>query len=120
MNRFPLYFDEDTSSARLIQALRTRNVDIVTVLEASLDAHSDEEQLLWAWQAGRVIYTFNAKHFCELHHKFLVADRDHAGIIVGSQQRFSIGEQLRRLLRIINAKSLTEMRNRIEFLSHWS
>ena len=120
MNRIPLYFDEDTSSARLIQALRIRNIDIVSVLEAKFAAHSDEEQLLWARQAGRVIYTFNAKHFCRLHREFLAAGRDHAGIIVGSQQRLSIGEQLRRLLRMINAKSSDEMRNRIEFLSNWS
>jgi hypothetical protein len=66
-----------------------------------------------------VIYTFNAKHFCHWHRVFLESGREHAGIIIGQQQRFSIGEQLRRLLRILNARSSEEMRNQIEFLSNW-
>lgn len=116
---FSLYFDEDTSSARLIHALRTREIDVVTAAEVALDAHSDEEQLLWAKDAGRVIYTFNAKHFCHLHGVFLRSGQEHAGIIIGQQQRYSIGEQLRRLLRILNANPPADMRNQIEFLSHW-
>jgi hypothetical protein len=120
VNGFRLYFDEDTSSTRLIEALRTRNIDLVSAFEAGLNAHSDEEQLLWAANAGRVIYTFNAKHFCQLHREFLEAGRDHAGIIVGQQQRFSIGEQLRRMLRVLNARSSEEMRNHIEFLGNWN
>ena len=43
----------------------------------------------------------------------------HAGIIVITQQRYGIGEQIRRLLRLIAAKSAEDMQNNIEFLSSW-
>ena len=67
----------------------------------------------------RVIYTFNAGDFCALHSKFLRDGRMHAGIIVGEQQRFRVGEQMRRLLRILVAREPADMHNRVEFLSNW-
>lgn len=42
----------------------------------------------------------------------------HAGIILGFQN-YSIGEQMRRILRIIVNKSAQEMQNQVEFLSAW-
>jgi hypothetical protein len=45
------------------------------------------------------------------------AGQSHAGIILAAQQRYSVGEQMRRLLRLISALTAEEMRNRIEFLS---
>jgi len=36
-----------------------------------------------------------------------------------AQQRFSVGEQLRRILRIRTAISADAMRDRIEFLANW-
>ena len=47
------------------------------------------------------------------------AGKSHAGIILAVQQRYSVGEQMRRLLRLISALTTEEMRNRIEFLSAW-
>ena len=46
--------------------------------------------------------------------------RFHAGIVLAPQQRYSGGEELRRLMRLISTVSAEEMRNRIEFLSAWS
>lgn len=45
-------------------------------------------------------------------------NQPHAGIILGSQH-YSVGEQMRRLLRIITTKSAEEMINQVEFLSAW-
>jgi hypothetical protein len=45
--------------------------------------------------------------------------RDHAGIIAAPQQTFSIGGQMRRLMRIRAALSADQMTNRIEFLTTW-
>lgn len=42
----------------------------------------------------------------------------HAGIILGVQN-YSIGAQMRRILRIIANKSAQEMQNQVEFLSAW-
>jgi hypothetical protein len=38
---------------------------------------------------------------------------------MGQQQRYSIGTQLRGLLKLIEAKSAEKMQNQVEFLSHW-
>jgi hypothetical protein len=46
--------------------------------------------------------------------------RSHAGLILAQQQRYPVGDQVRRLLRLVAAKSAEQMRNRIEFLSAWS
>ena len=109
MKGFPLFLDGDSCDSDFVAALRNRNVDVTSVIEVGFEERSDEDQMLWATSAGRVIYTFNARHFCQLHSTFLEAGRDHAGIVIGQQQRFSIGEQLRRMFRILNARSSSEM-----------
>lgn len=103
----------------LVQALRLRGADIQTALEAGLVGRPDEEQLAHAAETGRVLYTFNVGDFMHLHSEYMTAGREHAGIIFGDQQRFSVGEQMRRLLRIIALRSAEEMRNGYEFLSAW-
>ena len=40
-------------------------------------------------------------------------------MILAPQQRYSVGEQMRRLLKIIHAKSAEEMRNEVAFLQVW-
>jgi len=45
--------------------------------------------------------------------------KSHAGIILANQQQYSVGEQMRRILRLIAAKSAEDMRNWVEFLSAW-
>jgi hypothetical protein len=66
-----------------------------------------------------VLYTFNIGDFMALHTIYLTEDKEHAGIILGDQQRYGIGEPMRRLLRLVQMTSAEEMRNRIEFLSAW-
>jgi hypothetical protein len=46
--------------------------------------------------------------------------RNHAGLILAPQQRYSIGGQMRCLLRLIENKTATEMANHVEYLSAWS
>jgi hypothetical protein len=49
----------------------------------------------------------------------MATGRDHAGIILAQQQRYSTGEQIRRLLRLIGSFTDEAMRNREEFLGRW-
>lgn len=79
----------------------------------------DEDQLRWATSAGRTIYTFNVGDFCRLHVDFLQHAEEHAGIIVARNQRWSIGEQLRRLCRLMISKSAFDMKNELEHLGAW-
>lgn len=114
-----LYLDEDSVRRALVEALRTRGVDVTTALDAGMTRRTDEEQLAYATQAGRVLYTFNVCHFYHLHTLCLQQGRSHAGIILARQQHYSVGEQMRRILRLVASRSAEDMRNRIEFLSAW-
>ncbi|TVQ43854.1 MAG: hypothetical protein EA365_11500 [Gloeocapsa sp. DLM2.Bin57] len=49
------YLDEDTTSKRLLQALRNRGADVVSIFEVGMLAQSDEHQLEWALKNQRVI-----------------------------------------------------------------
>ena len=42
--------------------------------------------------------------------------KSHQGIILAKQQRYSIGEQLRQILELVNSKSEADMVNTIVFL----
>jgi Tfp pilus assembly protein PilZ len=80
---------------------------------------SDEEHLHRAASDGRVLYSFNVKDFTVLHARWVSIGRRHSGIVLGFQQRYSIGEQLRRLLHILNRVPAADMLSRLEYLSTW-
>jgi hypothetical protein len=103
----------------LVRALHARGVDVTTALEAGIIEQPDQDHLDYATAQGRVLYSFNVGDFCRLHTAYLAHGRTHAGIVLAQQQRYSVGEQLRRLLKLMAAKSAEEMRNRLEFLSAW-
>lgn len=114
-----LYIDEDSMSRALARALRARNVDVTTALEEGMIGRTDSAHLDYATAQGRVLYSFNVGDFYRLHTEYLTSGKPHSGIIVSLQQRYSIGEQMRRLLRLAAARSAEQMCNSIEFLGHW-
>ena len=103
----------------LVIALRSRDVMVLTPLDTALTERPDEEQLAFATAQQCVLYTYNVSDFFRLHTEWAGAGRKHAGIILAPQQRFSLGEQLRRILRIRAAVSAENMRNQVEFLANW-
>jgi hypothetical protein len=46
-------------------------------------------------------------------------DKEHAGMLLARQQHYSVGEQMRRVLKVMALKSAADMRNCVEFLSAW-
>jgi hypothetical protein len=119
LSAIKLHLDEDADARALLNALRHRGADVSSSREHGLLSCSDEEQLTWAAEQGRVLYTYNAADFCRLHSAFLRAGRRHAGIVIGDQQTTSVGEEVRRLLRICEAKTAAEVENALVFLSNW-
>lgn len=113
------YLDEDSIRHGLIQALRARGVDVLTTLEAGMGERLEEENLAFAAAQGRVLYTCNIGDFFALHTAWLNAGRSHSGLVLCRQQ-YSIGEQLRRVLKLIATRSAEDMVDRAEFLSAWS
>lgn len=114
-----LYFDEDAMKGALVRALRTRSVDVLTAGEAARRHQSDAAHLAFASEQGRAIYSFNSGDYQQLHSTYVAQGISHAGIILTRQQRYSVGEQMHRLLRLINTVSAEEMLHRIGFLSTW-
>jgi hypothetical protein len=114
-----LFIDEDAMSRAVAHNLRMRGVDVATVVEEAREGLDDTAQLDFAASRGRVLYTFNVRDFYRLHTEYLAQGKGHAGIIMAVQQRYSIGEQVRRLLRLIRTKSAEEMKDGIEFLNNW-
>lgn len=117
--KISLYLDEDSQATALIKALKTRYVDVVGAWESGMKQRLDEDHLVFATSKNRVLYGFNVGDYQRLHTEFLSQGRSRAGIILAKQQNYSVGEQMRRLFRLIGSKSAEEMKNCIEFLSDW-
>ena len=114
-----LFLDEDSMSKAMAHNLRLRGIDVTTVAEVGRTGLTDLEQIEYATSEGRIICTGNVGDFFQLHTDFLTNDKEHSGIIIIQRQGLSIGEQLRRLLRLIKSKDVDSMRNNLEFLSNW-
>ena len=114
-----LYMDEDSLDSALTAALRVRGIDVLTVLEAGMTGRADDVQLEYATAEGRALYSYNVSDFCRIHAEYVRTSRGHAGIILAQQRQFSVDEQMRRLLKLVAARSADEMRNGLEFLSAW-
>jgi hypothetical protein len=119
VSRIKIYIDEDAMDSDLVAALRSRGVSVTIAFDAGLVEKPDEEQLAFATKTECVLYTFNVSDFHRLHVQWTDSKREHGGIILAPQQKFSVGEQLRRILRVRGAKSMESMRNGVEFLSNW-
>jgi uncharacterized protein with PIN domain len=111
-----LYIDEDAMDHALVRGLRTRGVDVATVEDSETNGDDDRSQLIYATQQRRVLYTRNLRDFCQLHDEYMAEGRQHTGIIVIYRQRYSVGEQIRRLLALIQDKSAEDMENVLHFL----
>lgn len=114
-----LYLDEDAMDGDLLEALRIRGADVTAANLEGMVNRPDEDHLDYATSQGRVLYSFNIGDYVRLHTEYLTEGKNHAGIILAQQQRYGLGEQMRRLLRIISAKSAEEMQNSVEFLRSW-
>ena len=114
-----LYVDEDAMDKALVIALRARGVDVQTAREAGLIERKDQSHLEYSTEEGRVLYGFNVGDYLRLHSEFVTQGRAHTGVVLARQQYYSIGEQVRRLLRLIAAVQAEEMTNRVEFLIAW-
>lgn len=115
-----LYFDEDSMDRMVLRALRERNLDLLAANEVGMLNQLDQTHLDYATANDRVLCSFNRGDFMRIHTSYLRQGKEHAGIILAPQQRYSVGEYMRRLLLLMEARSAEEMRNRVEFLSNWN
>lgn len=117
--RSKFYFDEDSTDKALVEALRARGVEVCVPSEVGLLEADDLDQLQWCIRNHRVLITSNIDDFYDLHSQLLRQNQSHSGIVTIQQQSLSIGERMRRLIKLWSALTAEEMVSRIEFLSHW-
>ncbi len=108
-----LYIDEDVH-ASLALALRQHGYDVLSAREAGWRGLSDANQLTYAVEQNRTLFSFNATDYIKLHLTYLAQNQNHAGIIVAKQ--IPIGETLRRLLILLDQVSADEIRNQLRWL----
>jgi Domain of unknown function (DUF5615) len=119
MSLIRILIDEDAMDHRFANALRARGADVITVGDIGTFSFSDEDQLALAVERNRTFYTFNVGDFCQLHNLYLTTGKVHNGIIISSQE-YSIGEQMRRVLFLMERYSAEAMVNQLVFLSSYS
>lgn len=118
MSEIKFYLDEDILERSFVKALRNAAIDVITTAEANNLSCSDPEQLQWATEQQRVIYSYNVGDFCRLHKFYQEQGQEHSGIVLG-KQNFSIGQQLRGFLKLIELKTAETMKNQLIFLSNY-
>lgn len=77
---------------------------------------TDDEQLEYATRQERAILTHNQKDFVRMHAEWWAEGREHWGIVI-TRQEWSLGELLRRTLRLLDEVTAEEMYRQIRFLS---
>lgn len=111
--KIELFLDEDVHSG-LAHALRKRGYDVIHAQELDRKGQSDLDQLLFAVQQERCLFTFNVKDFVILHNQYAKNQQEHWGIIVSKQLPFR--ESMSRLLRLLQHTAKKTMKNNLEFL----
>jgi uncharacterized protein with PIN domain len=108
--RIKFHLDENVSNA-VADGLRRRGIDVTTTPEQNPISASDQEQLTFALEQERVLFTQD-DDFLKLHQ----ANIPHAGITYCHQGRRSIGEIVRTLVLIWEWVEPTDMMGKVEFL----
>ena len=103
------HLDEHIDSA-LAEALRRRQIDVTTTVEAGLQGAPDLAHVDFARRAGRVIVTHD-DDFLKLASRGV----EHGGIIYCHQQSRGIGEMIEFLVLIDACMNEQDMLNHVEF-----
>jgi hypothetical protein len=104
------HLDENCDVA-IAAGLRIHGIDVTTTADAGLGGAADEEHIAHGLAEGRVTFTHDSD-FVTLHQMGIT----HAGISYCHQQKYSLGEIIRRLRLIWEIYEPDEFRNRLEYL----
>ena len=108
-----LYFDEDVSVG-IVENLRTRGFDVLSVRDAGALGRSDDEQMLYAVSQKRAMVTHNRMDFEKQHVKFLENGMQHYGVIVVKRRRDT--EVVSKLLALLDSVTAEEMKNQLRYI----
>lgn len=108
-----LFLDEDVHFALAI-TLRKRGYAVIHAQKLQRKGKSDDEQLSYAIKEKSCLFRFNVKDFVLLHNKYVQNRWEHYGIMISKQ--LTVGETMRRLLKILQIFSQGSIKNRLVFL----
>jgi Domain of unknown function (DUF5615) len=103
-----VYLDEDSSSTRLVNALREAGVDVLSAPGAGNSGATDAFQLEFAARENRVIFTANEGDFARLFAEWARAGIAHAGIIVCPRQGLPPEWQANEIVRICSPADMAD------------
>ncbi|MBE0478738.1 DUF5615 family PIN-like protein [Candidatus Aerophobetes bacterium] len=95
----------------IVEGLRRRGLDVVTVQEIGLSSVKDKVIMDTAQKEGRIIYTQDAD-FLRLHR----TGCKHVGILYHHPLAYSIGEAIRKIALACEVLSTKEMEGRVKFV----
>lgn len=114
-----LYFDEDSSSRVVVEALRDEGYDVLSTYEAGNEGISDRAQLRFAVSKERAIFSFNRGDLKQIHKEWWEKNREHFGIILAIQQKNTEKQLIHQLKQdILEDRSKDQLKNQIFWLSH--
>ena len=108
------YADEHAHAA-IVQALRVRGMDIVTVQDRGREGTPDDELLVEASQDERIMLT-NDTDFLALAAAFAVRGQSFAPIFYWPQNRRRIGDFMRTVIRLASTLDYTAACSQVHFL----
>ena len=91
--------------------LRGRGFDVTSAHEVGTSGWTDEQQLQYAIDDRRLIFTYNVRHFQQLALEATAEHQHHFGILVSYAQynRNAVGSLADRLAGFLRARDASEM-----------
>lgn len=114
-----LFIDEDTQDSLLIKFLRQGGHDVLSVNEANLMGEDDPIILDYAQRNNRILLTYNADDFEELHE----ANLRHSGILaIYRDARYSKNMSFKEIVKAIANLEVAQipLTNQFISLNHWN
>lgn len=111
-----LYLDENITPL-LASVLRGRGYDVVSAHEVGMRGKKDEEQLEYTVSKGRVLLTFNAKHFAPLAEKYFKEGREHYGIV--ATKTLGLPELIRLAINLLRRARIEELKDSFVWLESY-
>jgi hypothetical protein len=116
---FALYLDDDFGDNAVFRGLNERGFDVIRATDIGMRGATDAAHLAHANGLGRVIASANRGDFLRLHRDWMNMGAHHSGIVLVAQQEWSVGELLRRFVRLLEVRTPATMVDSVEFLSSW-
>lgn len=106
-------------AAAVVRALRFHDIDVLTTREAGMANRPDADQLAFASDTKRVLYTANARDFVVLSAIYRKDGHQHSGIVLRVPQNMSATAQVRALSRLAEGSATGDFDNAVVYLKRW-